>query len=263
MSSRSSVVYTITAIRVGTLTTDRGNLLYGEERGREFLDVPVWCGVVSGGEKHILVDTGIRDPSWVAANGLGACHQGESDTMVGALDRVGLRCADIDIVVNTHLHFDHCANNYLFPEAEFFVAKPEWDAALHPIEEQAILYSAKEWLLKPLEANSYTLIDEDDVEIAPGVWIMQTPGHSQGHQVVLVDTAEGAVCIAGDSVNCNENFILKRPPGIVWDLGLATASLEKIRGRANRILMAHDVRVGDFMTSGFPVIPGADARVGR
>jgi glyoxylase-like metal-dependent hydrolase (beta-lactamase superfamily II) len=243
------------------LTVDAANLLYGRERGKQTLDVPVWCGVIETDRTRILVDTGIRDPGWVAANNLGSCKQGEEDTIVGALQRIGLSCNDIDMVINTHLHFDHCANNYLFPRAKLFVAKKEWEAAFDPIPEQAILYSAREWLLEPLQAADYTLVDEDDLDLVPGVRIIRTPGHTPGHQVVMADTAEGTVCIAGDSVNVNESFVQRRPGGIVWDLDLAISSLDKIRQRSDRILMAHDVRIDDFMKGGYPVIPGPEAKV--
>jgi N-acyl homoserine lactone hydrolase len=253
----------VTAIRVGTLTVDAANLLYGRERGRASLDVPVWCGLIQTADALVLVDTGIRDPDWVAANNLGSCKQGELDTMTGALAQVGVSCSDVDVVINTHLHFDHCANNSLFPRAKIIVARAEWAAAQDPMPEQAILYQEREWLLEPLRAENYTLLQEDDIEVVDGVVVMQTPGHTPGHQVVLAETPEGIVCMAGDSVNINENFLLNRPGGIVWDLDASIDSIKKIRDRADRILMAHDSRIIDFASSDFPTIPQPDeVRVG-
>jgi glyoxylase-like metal-dependent hydrolase (beta-lactamase superfamily II) len=176
--------------------------------------------------------------------------------MTGALGHLGLTCADIQVVINSHLHFDHCANNYLFPQATFLVGDKEWGASRQPVEDQAVLYSAKEWLLEPLTESSYTLVEEDQFEVVPGVRVMKTPGHTPGHQVVLVDTGEGTISIAGDAVNCNENFLRDRPGGIVWDLELAIASLEKIREHSDSVLMAHDVRIADFQEGNFPSVPG-------
>lgn len=253
----------VTAVRVGTLTVDAANLLYGRERGQAVLDVPVWCGLIQTADALVLVDTGIRDPGWVAANNLGHCKQSELDTMTGALAHLGMSCADVDIVINTHLHFDHCANNYLFPQAKIVVAKAEWAAGENPVPEQAILYQEREWLLEPLRAENYTLLQEDDAEVTEGVVVMQTPGHTPGHQVVLAETPEGIVCMAGDSVNINENFLLNKPGGIVWDLDASIGSIEKIRNRADRILMAHDSRIADFAFSDFPAIPQPDeVRIG-
>ncbi len=247
--------HVLTALRVSTLHVDSANLLYGRERGKQEVDVPVWCGLIKANDTWILVDTGVRDPAWVAANDLGACYQGEDDTMVGALAHVGLRPEDIGIVVNSHLHFDHCANNLLFPQAQLIVSQNEWEAAQNPVENQAILYSRREWLFDPLAEDSYTLIDQDVYEILPGVRVVTTPGHTPGHQVVMVDTSEGTVCVAGDSVNINENFVAGKPGGIVWDLDRSIESLERIRHDSDRILMAHDNRVVDFMDHSFPTIP--------
>ena len=71
-------------------------------------------------------------------------------------------------------------------------------------QEQAVLYEERDWLRDPLQERQYTLIDDDPYVVADGITVIQTPGHSIGHQSVLVETAEGVVCIAGDAVSTIE-----------------------------------------------------------
>ena len=250
--------YRVTTVGFGSLAVDWTTQLHGRSPGT-LIDSPVWGAVIEGGGLRVLVDTGIRDPVTVSQT-LAPCTQAAQETPAGVLDVLGWTCADIDIVVNTHLHFDHCGHNALFPNAQFVVAKAEWDWARHPNPEQARLYAPGEWLLPPLDESRYALVN-GEYQVAAGISVIPTPGHSAGHQSVLVDTSEGRLCIAGDAVNIEENFTQGKPGSLVSSLPEAMRSIELIRQRADRVLMAHDPRLRSFMTSGYPVVPAADVPV--
>ncbi len=245
--------YQVTTVGFGSLAVDWTTQLHGREPGQQ-IDSPVWGAVIEGGGLKILVDTGIRDPAMVSQN-MAPCTQGAEQTPAGVLDILGWRCSDIDIVINTHLHFDHCGHNAAFPSARFVVSRTEWDWALAPTDDQANLYAPREWLLPPLDAERYALVGDGDYPVADGIVTFPTHGHSPGHLSVLVETAEGRLCVAGDAVTIPENFTEHRPGSLVTSLDDAIASIEAIRARSDRLLMAHDPRLENFMNSGYPEVP--------
>lgn len=251
--------YKVTALRMGTLGADRSALLYGVEAGVA-LDVPVFAAAIEGDGRRILVDTGIGDPAWVRDNLGQTCEQTPEQTLPGALEGIGWRPEDVDVVVNTHLHYDHVGWNHLFPGKGIFVSRLEWEATAAPIGPmQAALYSTREWLAPPLTPFDYSIVSADYHDVAPGVRLIATPGHSVGHQSVLVNTAVGILCVVGDAVNVEENFTTGTPGGIHVSIADSIASMERIAREADAVLMAHDPRIEAGQDEGFPA-PGAASR---
>jgi N-acyl homoserine lactone hydrolase len=129
---------------------------------------------------------------------------------------------EVPLVINTHLHFDHCGGNRLFPGTPIYVQRRELEAAREPD------YTIREWV----EFDGATYVELDgEAEIAPGVRVLPTPGHTPGHQSVLVDTDEGLVVVAGDVAYRWEDFDAAAGPL----LGL----------RARRIWLAHETEPRD------------------
>jgi N-acyl homoserine lactone hydrolase len=96
----------------------------------------------------------------------------------------------VAMVVNTHLHFDHCGGNRLFPGVPIHVQRRELADARS--EED---YTVPEWVDFP----GATYVEHDgEAEILPGVRLLPAPGHTAGHQIVLVETGEGPVVLGGD-----------------------------------------------------------------
>ena len=124
--------------------------------------------------------------------------------------------------MNTHLHFDHCGGNRLFPGLPIYVQRLEREAARVPG------YTIPEWV--EFEGARYVELD-GAAEIVPGVRVVRTPGHTPGHQSVLVETEDGLVVVAGDVAYRWEDFDAAAGPL----LGLG----------ARRIWLAHETEPRD------------------
>lgn len=145
--------------------------------------MPVYVHVIEHPDGRVLVDTGMTELHPAVA---------DMDPRLTSLDTQGrVDLDDIDLVVNTHLHFDHCGGNHLFSGRPVYVQHTELDDA-HTQEN----YTIREWV----DAGSpqYVAVDGEH-ELLPGVRLLPALGHTRGSQVVVVDTDAGPVVIAGDT----------------------------------------------------------------
>ena len=132
--------------------------------------------VIEHPQGRILVDTGMIDST------------PELDAEWGVRFDPDLIPRDVLCVINTHLHFDHCGGNRLFPGVPIHVQRAERAAAKAP-----------DYLEEWVEFEGVAYVEHDgEAEILAGVRLLPTPGHSPGHQSVLVDTEDGLVVVAGD-----------------------------------------------------------------
>ena len=109
------------------------------------------------------------------------------------LHEVGLRTEEVRAIANCHLHVDHAGNNFRFPGIPIFVQKAEHDAAGTTLD-----YSLPHKTIA-FPGAKLEILHGEDAEIAPGVQIIPTPGHTDGHQSFVVDTQEGRIVIAGQA----------------------------------------------------------------
>ena len=148
----------------------------------------------------------------------------------------------MDLIVNTHLHWDHVYGNGDIPHAPIWVQRAEVRYAAAPLPRDARAYETD--LGAPLFTKFYDrlVIVDGDCEIIPGLRLMLTPGHTPGSQAVLVETAGGVHAIAGDTFNLYDslNADPPRPPGIFQDLEAFYASAARLRAAAEIILPGHD-----------------------
>jgi N-acyl homoserine lactone hydrolase len=154
-----------------------GDLLAEDER------MPVYVHVVDHPDGRVLVDTGMTELHPAVA---------DMDPRLTPLPaQADFDVAGIDMVVNTHLHFDHCGGNHLFTGKPVYVQAQELDDARHQDD-----YTIREWVDAP--GVDYVPVD-GELELLPGVRLVPTPGHTRGSQVVVVETGERPVVIAGDT----------------------------------------------------------------
>jgi N-acyl homoserine lactone hydrolase len=228
----------VVAMPTGWLTVDHSSLVYARHYGQQ-IRIPVWSTAIVGAEKKIVVDTGIHDPAWVSSF-ICPCEQAPEERLERALkEYVGWRADDVDIVINTHLHYDHSGGNTLFRNARFIVQQLEWEYAGRPLPTQASFY--QEFLIgrEPLAWFRWQFVN-GIADIVPGVRVIPTPGHTPGHQSIAVNTAEGIVVITGDCANCMENIVDGVPVGIVHETAAELASLKRIRQIADIVIPGHD-----------------------
>jgi glyoxylase-like metal-dependent hydrolase (beta-lactamase superfamily II) len=157
-----------------------------DECGR-ILDARSSVTMIIGGGHKIVVDSGL---------------QGEEEPIRRALAELCIKPEEIDCIVNTHSHPDHCGNNHLFTHAKVLAAK------------------------------------EGDI-IAPGVWVLATPGHSMDSISVVVET-KVVIVIAGDALPTLGNLQKKVPPAVHVSRDLAVASMQRIMALADFVVPGHD-----------------------
>ena len=120
-----------------------------------------------------------------------ASYRPRARDVASALADAGVALADIGAVVNCHLHVDHAGQNAAFPDVPIYVQPAEWEVA-HTTE-----HTILEWIDFP--GARYIQV-EGDHELFAGIRVIATPGHTPGHQSLVVDAADGRTIIAGQAV---------------------------------------------------------------
>jgi N-acyl homoserine lactone hydrolase len=216
----------------------------GEKKMRAYV---MWY--IEGGEKKILVDTAIEAQQYRDYSALfGGFEFEHIQTFEQALARVNCRPEEIDIVIQTHLHFDHCMNTARCVNAEVYVQEDELAFALDPHPIFSNVYRRS--LFEDLNLK----VVKGDTNLMHGIDLVFVPGHSPGCQGVLIQSPRGKVAISG-FCSLSENFHLPDDvqtgvspfatpagiiPGIHTNPFQAYESLLKIRSSADIIIPLHD-----------------------
>lgn len=165
----SAAAIPVTAIRVAELVPE------GEP-------MPVYVHVIDHPDGRVLVDTGMTQLHPAVA---------DMDPRLYPLKEQDFDISSVDIVVNTHLHFDHCGGNHLFAGKPIYVQRQELDDARNQND-----YTIPEWVDPP--GVQYFPVD-GELELLPGLRLLSAPGHTRGSQIVVIDGEEGPTVIAGDT----------------------------------------------------------------
>ncbi len=172
--------------------------------------MPVYVHVIDHPDARVLVDTGLTQLHPAVA---------DMDPRLTPLsEQADFDLAGIDLVVNTHLHFDHCGGNHLFTGRPIYVQRRELEDAR---SEEG--YTINEWVDAP--GVEYVPVD-GTLELLPGVRLVPAPGHTPGSQLVVVETGGRPVVIAGDTAvffaelddprTEGQRLIRALAPGEVW-----------------------------------------------
>jgi len=250
-----------------------GELLVPHDDGFVRDPIHAWCA--TDGRARILVDSGMPDSAMLKqrlnVEGEGGGHA----SLRRALAGFDVAPDDIDIVILTHLHFDHAWNLDLFPNARVIVQRDEMFHAVDPVATQRIYYF-KETLIELLQRKRparLTLVD-GDLDLMPGLTILKAPGHTPGMQVPVLTTERGKVALASDLGDHYRNWhpadarATDKPlrfmagsllPGSIRSESerVYVASMRKVKDAADIVVPAHDFRVPSHMPRDWFEIPAS------
>ncbi len=173
------------------------------------------------GNKHVLVDTG--PPS-------------RRPQLLQALQAKGLAPDEIDAVIITHMHWDHCLNADLFKDARVLLHPKEIDYVNAPSRKD---YGTASYVADMLGKLNVEPVSDGDV-IFEGVSVIETPGHTKGHMSVLVDVEGETVLVAGDAMPDTGTVKRGLPYNIFWDVREAGESVEKMLDSSKVFYPGHD-----------------------
>jgi len=178
-----------------------------DERNR--IQLGMRCLLIEHPSGLILIDTGAgnkEDSKFKDIYGLENEGAGGLTMLEDGLAQIGVRPADIVMVINTHLHFDHAGGNTRagkgdkveasFPNATYIVKRGEYDYATHPNERTAASYFERNFT--PIEAAGKMEFVTREKEIVKGIRVIPTPGHTPFHQSILIESAGQRAFYLGD-----------------------------------------------------------------
>jgi N-acyl homoserine lactone hydrolase len=213
----------------------------------ETIDMPVPCVLLRHSAGNVLFDTGCHpslpdapEARWGGLAKLMAPIMRRGDNVINALGEVGLTCDDIDVVVCSHLHPDHCGCNVFFKRATFIIHAEEVEAARAPTA-AASGYLAAEW---EQSAPTDVIDGERDVFGDGKIVLIPLPGHTPGTTGALVTLERsGKFLLASDTVSLRATLDTGIVPKNTWNDEALSKSLEEVRrietGGAT-VLCSHD-----------------------
>jgi len=164
------------------------------------------CYLIRTGSHTILIETGLGDKR-DARERERMRIPAVTESLPAVIAAQGIDPETIDIVINSHLHWDHCSGNTIlrgdalepaFPRARYFAPRGEWEHAHERSVRDAVAYIDANY--DPLiESGRMTLV-EGDCEVLPGVWMRMAPGHTRDMMVVTAESAGETFCFLSDLV---------------------------------------------------------------
>jgi len=213
---------------------DKGFLVYGKYYG-EIYEAALKPLLIIDDKEKILIDTGIGElPERYKR--FYKIKQAANHALKMQLQKHQLKPEDITIIINTHLHFDHCGNNKLFKNAKFYVQTDELQYAYSPDRFQKNAY-IREFFDLDVEYEKL----KGDYKLTENISIITTPGHSPGHQSVKTNYEENTYVYCGDAAPLKENLEAQNIPGVLYRADEALRSIEKLRSFKNAVfIFSHD-----------------------
>jgi N-acyl homoserine lactone hydrolase len=216
---------------------DRSQWTYRINMGKK-TDSCNYVWYIEGTLPNILVDAGAT----VEMYHMRGVHEETIQSLENGLDKHRLKPEDIDIIILTHLHWDHVALAYKFKKSKFVVQQAELDFAKNPH-----IMTSSGYDKKLFEGLDFDII-KGDREIVEGVQVILTPGHTPGGQSVVVNTPEGTAIITGFCCT-RENFeppeeargLPVVAPGIHTNALQAYDSVLRVKQNADIIIPLHDI----------------------
>jgi N-acyl homoserine lactone hydrolase len=218
----------------GYFTLDKSFLVYTKYQGQIYKAALKPLLIIAGKEK-ILVETGIGELPETYRK-FHTVKRNPDQALRVQLQKHGIKPEEITLVINTHLHFDHCGNNALFSNAKFYVQAEELRYAYAPDRFQKAAY-----LRKFFDADLDYVLVRGKHQLTENIILVPTPGHSIGHQSVLIKGERKNYVYCGDAAPLRENLEKRNIPGVLYRADQALKSIDKLRSIKNAAyIYSHD-----------------------
>jgi glyoxylase-like metal-dependent hydrolase (beta-lactamase superfamily II) len=194
------------------------------------------CYIVKHGDEYLLWDTG---------HAMTTPNVAPKVSIVDQLAKINVTADQIKYVGISHYHGDHTGQVASFPKATLLIGAKEWEAITAPKPAEGVNFKPFEsWIKGDSKVEPQTL--DKDVFGDGSVVVLRTPGHTPGHQSLLVKLASGNVIISGDAVHFRENLDTDGVPAFNYDRAQTVASVERLKKMAAnlkaQIIIQHDAR---------------------
>ena len=170
------------------------------------------CVLVRTPNQNVLIDTGYGSKLTAKQRAVHVAEEG--DPLLASLTDAGVSADEIDVVILSHLHFDHAggATRFddegtlvpTFPNAEYVVQRIEWDTATADFPELRNAYPQDNLL--PLKESGRLRLIEGDVEIVDGIRALVTGGHTEGHAALVIESEQETAVYLGDLCPTTRHF---------------------------------------------------------
>jgi glyoxylase-like metal-dependent hydrolase (beta-lactamase superfamily II) len=230
--------FELTAVSDGTYRLD-GGAFFGvvpkvmwekkvEADAENYVPVGLNSVVVRTGQHTVLIETGIGNklPERLIK------IFGQPAKLLDNLNAAGISPEDIDIVINSHLHFDHCGWNTTlrdgkivptFPKAKYYAPEGEWQHGRLQLERDAISYMSENY--DPLIKTGRMELLQGDQEIVPGISVRVFPGHTLHMQAVIIQSGSQTACYISDLIPTSAHIDL------TWVMAFDLLPLRTIESR--------------------------------
>jgi glyoxylase-like metal-dependent hydrolase (beta-lactamase superfamily II) len=221
---------------------------------------PTTAFLILGGADPVLVDTSFRSVDDASAKQGLVSRRSDEQSLPAQLRRFGLEPGDIKLVMHTHLHMDHAGQDYLLPNATIHIRRAELQNAAAPNLYPVAFYDRLNIARLVDELFDRVDVADGDETVVEGIRTKHLPGHTPGHQVVIVDTGDGPAVICGDAaMDLEVNVRQQIAPGFLDSMSHTMSGLRWLAARdrqGDHVLAAHDAKVFERYPEGVGTADG-------
>jgi glyoxylase-like metal-dependent hydrolase (beta-lactamase superfamily II) len=184
--------------------------------------------LVRTGDKNVLIETGIGNKLPEKLKAIYEPHE----KLLESLDAAGVAPDEVDVVINSHLHFDHCGWNTVyrngnavatFPKAKYYAQRGEWEHARKQLERDRVSYISDNY--DPLINSGQMTLMDGDAQILPGISVAVYPGHTKYMQAIMIESGGKTACYISDLIPTSAHLDL------TWVMAYDVYPLETIESR--------------------------------